>query len=484
MNHQHRTVRLVEPVAERPRMTVIGTGYLGATHAVCMAALGFEVLGVDVDARKIEALAAGRVPFYEPGLEDLLRETLATGRLRFTQDFAQAAAFGDVHFVCVGTPQTKGSQAADLTYVHAAVDALGRHLRRKALVVGKSTVPTGTAAQLTARLQAVAPAGDAVELAWNPEFLREGYAVADTLSPDRLVLGTSTAWASAQLRAAFAPVIDKGTPVVECDLATAELVKVAANSFLATKISYINAMAEVCEVTGADVNLLAKALSYDERIGARFLKPGLGFGGGCLPKDIRAFAARAEELGVGQAVAFLHEVDAINVRRRHRTVDLVRELAGGSLQGVRVAALGAAFKPNSDDIRDAPALDVARMLHEEGARVRVYDPQAMDNARRSYPELEYADSLPAAVHEADVVVLLTEWDQFRHADPEMMGWLVAQRKVVDGRHALDADAYRAAGWDYRALGRPLMPRTVDLGTADADSLEFALRQAGAAPAPA
>ncbi|GIG29385.1 UDP-glucose dehydrogenase family protein [Cellulomonas marina] len=485
MNNQtHSTVRLVEPVVDRPRMTVIGTGYLGATHAVCMAALGFEVLGVDVDARKIEALAAGRVPFFEPGLEDLLRETLATGRLRFTQDFAQAAAFGDVHFVCVGTPQTKGSQAADLTYVHAAVDALARHLTRKSLVVGKSTVPIGTAAALTQRLQAAAPAGAAVELAWNPEFLREGYAVADTLTPDRLVFGVTSAWASAQLRAAFAPVLDKGTPLVECDLPTAELVKVAANSFLATKISYINAMAEVCEATGADVNLLARALSYDARIGGRFLKPGLGFGGGCLPKDIRAFAARADELGVGQAVAFLHEVDAINNRRRRRTVDLVRELAGGALQGVRVAALGAAFKPNSDDVRDAPALDVARMLHEEGAVVRVYDPQAMGNARRAYPELAYVDSLPAAVHLADVVVLLTEWDQFRHADPEMMGWLVAQRKVVDGRHALDADAYRAAGWDYRALGRPLMSSTVDLGTADADSLEFALRQVGAAPAPA
>jgi len=474
MDHTIPRPTVPTDVVARPRMTVVGTGYLGATHAVCMAALGFEVLGVDVDPAKIEALSAGRVPFFEPGLATLLQDMLATGRLRFTLDYAEAGEFGDVHFICVGTPQQKGSLAADLSYVHAAVESLAPHLRRRTLVVGKSTVAIGTAAVLRDRLHELAPAGSAVELAWNPEFLREGYAVADTLRPDRLVFGTESAWATAQLKAAFAPILELGTPLVECDLATAELVKVAANSFLATKISYINAMAEVCEVTGADVNLLATALSYDDRIGGRFLKPGLGFGGGCLPKDIRAFAARAGELGVGQAVSFLYEVDAINNRRRRRTVDLVRELAGGNLNGVRVAALGAAFKPNSDDVRDAPALDVARMLYEEGALVRVFDPEAMDNARKAYPDLDYVESLSAAVHEADVVVLLTEWDQFRSVDPEMMGWLVAQRKVVDGRHALDADAYVAAGWEYRALGRPLQARTVTLPTAAADDVSARL----------
>ncbi len=474
-HHQLPARATDEPVVARPRLTVIGTGYLGATHAVCMAAVGYEVLGVDVDPAKIAKLAAGEVPFFEPGLGELLRDTLATGRLRFTEDFAEAAAFGDVHFICVGTPQKKGSQAADVSYVHAATRALAEHMDRKALIVGKSTVPIGTAAELRDMVHAVAPAGTAVELAWNPEFLREGYAVADTLQPDRLVFGTESRWATEQLKAAFAPVLERGTPLVECDLSTAELVKVAANSFLATKISYINAMAEVCEATRADVNLLSRALSYDERIGGRFLKPGLGFGGGCLPKDIRAFAARAEELGVGQAVSFLHQVDAINGRRRTRTVDLVREMAGGSLEGVRVAALGAAFKPNSDDIRDAPALDVARMLHEEGAIVAVYDPEAMANARRAYPDLTYAGSLPEAVHGADVVVLLTEWAQFRDADPEMMGWLVRQRKVVDGRHALDADAYRAAGWEYRALGRPVAPQTVELSTSEADSIDLTVQ---------
>jgi UDPglucose 6-dehydrogenase len=428
-----------------------------------MAALGFDVLGVDVDEEKIAALADGRTPFFEPGLPEKLREALDSGRLRFTTDFDRAAEFGDIHFVCVGTPQLPGSNAADLRFVDSAFTELARRMTRKALLVGKSTVPIGTASRITAAVQAVSPLGDELELAWNPEFLREGFAVDDTMHPDRLVFGVSSEWAEGQLRAAFRPILDDDTPLVVSDLATAELVKVAANSFLATKISYINAMAEVCEATGADVNQLAAALGYDDRIGPRFLKPGLGFGGGCLPKDIRAFTFRAAELGVGQAVAFLEEVDAINIRRRVRTVDLVRELAGGSLEGVRVAALGAAFKPNSDDVRDAPALDVARMLYLEGASVSVYDPEATENAHRAYPDLDYASSLAEAVTGASVVALLTEWDEFRDADPAALGELVAAKHVVDGRHALDADRYRAAGWEYRALGLPAVPHPAPVG---------------------
>ncbi|MEU5598944.1 UDP-glucose/GDP-mannose dehydrogenase family protein [Streptomyces sp. NPDC020298] len=440
--------------AAAPRLTVIGTGYLGATHAICMAVLGFDVLGVEIDQSKVDRLNSGTVPFFEPGLPELLAKALDSGRLRFTTSFAEAAEFGDVHFLCVGTPQQQGSEAADLRYVDAAATELARHLHRRTLVVGKSTVPVGTAARLTELVQRIAPAGDQVELAWNPEFLREGYAVDDTLRPDRLVFGVASAWAEEQLRAAFAPVIARDTPVVVTDLTTAELVKVAANSFLATKISYINAMAEVCEATGGDVTGLAEALAYDDRIGGRFLKPGLGFGGGCLPKDIRAFAHRAEELGVGQAVAFLREVDGINQRRRARTVDLVRELAGGDLAGVRVTALGAAFKPNSDDIRDAPALDVATTLHRLGAHVTVVDPAATDNARRAFPELSYGTDALSAAAGSDVVVLLTEWNEFRLIDPEAMGAVVGHRRIVDGRHALDPVKWRTAGWEYRALGRP------------------------------
>ena len=450
------------PVIVNPRLTVIGTGYLGATHAICMAVLGYDVLGVDVDQKKIDDLANGIVPFYEPGLPEKLREALDTGRLHFTTDFDRAAEFGDVHFICVGTPQAPGSDAADMRYVDSAFSELARRIDRKALLVGKSTVPIGTAARLTELVQSISPLGSELELAWNPEFLREGFAVEDTLHPDRLVFGVSSEWATQQLSAAFQPILDDGTTLVVSDLPTAELVKVAANSFLATKISFINAMAEVCEATGADVNLLATALSHDSRIGGRFLKPGLGFGGGCLPKDIRAFAFRAEELGVGKAVAFLREVDDINIRRRTRTVELIRELAGGNLQGKRVAALGAAFKPNSDDVRDAPALDVARMLYLEGAIVTVYDPEANVNAHRAYPDLEYADSMVAAVIDADVVALLTEWQEFRDVTPADLGKLVRNRAIVDGRHALDADAYVADGWEYRALGRPAAVKTVSL----------------------
>lgn len=437
-----------------PRLTVIGTGYLGATHAVCMASLGYDVVGLDVDARKIEKLRSGEVPFFEPGLPELLGKTLESGRLRFTTSYEEAAEHGDVHFVCVGTPQQPGLDACDLSYVEAAVRGLAQHLTRRCLVVGKSTVPVGTAPRLLGLLRELAPAGEEVELAWNPEFLREGFAIDDTLRPDRLVFGVASDWAREQLTAAFRPILDLGTPTVVTDLATAELVKMAANSFLATKISYINAMAEVCEATGADVRDLAQALAYDDRIGGRFLQPGLGFGGGCLPKDIRAFAHRAEEIGVGQAVSFLREVDAINRRRRSRTIDLVRELLGGRLDGARIACLGAAFKPNSDDIRDAPALDVARTMHGLGATVRVFDPAALDNARRMYPELRYGTSAMDVARDSDVVVLLTEWAEFRQIEPAVLAQVVRHTRIVDGRHALDADVWRSAGWEYRALGRP------------------------------
>jgi UDPglucose 6-dehydrogenase len=437
----------------RPRLTVLGTGYLGATHAICMAVLGFEVLGIDTDKAKIKSLKRGEVPFYEPGLREMLATALDSGRLAFTTDLSAAGDFGDVHFICVGTPQLPNSPGADLKYVDAVVRDLAPYLRRRCLVVGKSTVPVGTAGRLTHLLQDNAPGGLEVELAWNPEFLREGFAVEDTMSPDRLVFGVPSEWARGQLVAAYEPLLSAGVPALVTDLATAELVKVAANSFLATKISFINAMAEVCEATGADVSHLTEALSYDSRIGGQFLRPGLGFGGGCLPKDIRAFVHRAEELGVGKSVAFLRQVDAINKRRRGRIVDLVREQVGGSLEGVRVCVLGAAFKPNSDDVRDAPALDVARMMQQEDAEVRVYDPKAMKNARRSYPDLRYANGVLEAADGAHVVALLTEWDEFRTIDPHVLGEVVAKRSVVDGRDALDPDIWRSAGWDYRALGR-------------------------------
>ncbi|GAA0237518.1 UDP-glucose/GDP-mannose dehydrogenase family protein [Cryptosporangium japonicum] len=432
------------------RLTVIGTGYLGAVHAACMAEIGHEVLGVDVDEAKIAALAEGQAPFYEPGFPEVLTRNLENGRLRFSTSLADAAAFGDVHFICVGTPQLPGSDAADLRHVDAVVEGLGPHLRAGALVVGKSTVPVGTASRLAARLREF---GD-VQLAWNPEFLREGFAVEDTLRPDRLVVGSTDPRSEQTLRHVYATMLNDLTPWVGTDLATAELVKVAANSFLATKISFINAMAEICEATGGDVTTLARAIGYDTRIGERFLRAGVGFGGGCLPKDIRAFRARAAELGCDESVRFLADVDAINLRRRVKVVQLVREAVGGSLADRSVAVLGATFKPDSDDVRDSPALAVAAALHGEGARVTVHDPRGLDNARAARPELDYSPGAEKACEGADVVVHLTEWPEYLELDPAELADVVAAPVLVEGRHTIDLAAWRSAGWEVHALGRP------------------------------
>jgi UDPglucose 6-dehydrogenase len=441
-------------MSDRPRLTVLGTGYLGMTHAACMASEGFHVLGVDTDAEKVARLNAADVPIFEPGLEELIRDGLASGRLSFTTSYEQAAEFGDVHFVCVGTPQRRDGNGADLCQVESCIDALAPGLTRPCVIVGKSTVPAGTAVALADRLARLAPAGEAAELTWNPEFLREGHGVQDTLSPDRLVIGVRSAHAEAVLRQVYAPQLEAGIPLFVTDLPTAELAKVAANAFLATKISFINAIAEVCDAAGATVTVLADILGADARIGRQFLKPGLGFGGGCLPKDVRAFLARAAELGTGDALNFLREVDAINLGRRTGMVNLACEAAGGSIAGKAVAVLGASFKPGSDDVRDSPALDVAQILHGMGAEVTVYDPEAMDNARMACPGLKYADSEIGAATGADVVLLLTDWPQFGRLDPHELGAVTANRVIVDGRYMLDPAAWRAAGWLYRASGIP------------------------------
>jgi UDPglucose 6-dehydrogenase len=453
--------------ATRPRITFLGTGYLGATYAICYAELGYEVLGYDVDAEKIAKLNSGEVPIHEPGLDELLRRNLGTGRLRFTTDIAETADFGDVHFICVGTPQRADGMGADLSYVEAAVTDLARHMTRRGLIVGKSTVPVGTAEWVEQLVSRYAPPELGVEVAWSPEFLQEGYAVDDVLRPNRIVVGVKSEWAHSMLYAAHKGVFDlaatedREVPLVVTDFATAELVKVAANAFLATKISFINAMAEVCEAAGGDVTQLARALGYDPRIGNRFLQAGLGFGGACLPKDIRAFQARAQEIGAGEALRFLHEVDLINQRRRTRVLQLAAELlsrsygpAGPDLSGTRICVLGATFKPNTDDVRDAPALAVAGMLKKAGADVRVYDPAGMENARRVLPEVSYEKSMDEAATGADLVCVLTEWAEFRNADPVALGELVAHRRVIDGRNCLDSALWIQAGWRYRGMGRP------------------------------
>lgn len=433
------------------KLSVIGCGYLGAVHAAAMASIGHDVVGIDVDSDKIRRLAAGEAPFFEPGLDEILKAGVASGRLTFSTDMADAAG-SRVHFVAVGTPQRRDAAGADLTFVDAAFTALAPHLGTGDLVVGKSTVPVGTAERLRPVVEATG-----ARIAWNPEFLREGFAVADTLTPDRLVYGVIGGEDSedvAALDEVYAPAIAAGTPRLVTDFATAELVKVSANAFLATKISFINAMAEIAEATGADVTMLADAIGHDARIGRKFLNAGVGFGGGCLPKDIRAFAARAEEIGRGESVQFLKHVDEINLRRRQRVVDLIVDSFGGSVVGRRVTVLGLAFKPDSDDTRDSPALDVAVRLHGLGADVVCTDPEAIDNARRQHPQLTYERDLDEALSGAEAVVLVTEWREYRGLDPVAVAQSVARPLVVDGRNCLDPAAWRSAGWTYIGLGRP------------------------------
>ena len=431
------------------RLSVIGTGYLGATHAACMSSLGFNVVGIDTDPAKVALLAQGKVPFFEPELEELLAQEIASGRLTFSTDI-NAVADCDVHFICVGTPQKTGSLAADLTYVDASLEAVAKVTKKGALVVGKSTVPVGTAARLRARLLEINPDAD---LAWNPEFLREGFAVDDTLRPNRLVVGVTNDRAENILKEVYATNLKDKTPWVRADLPTAELVKVAANSFLATKISFINAMAEVCEAAGGDVTVLAEAIGYDPRIGNRFLQAGIGFGGGCLPKDIRAFMARAKELGADQALEFLREIDSINLRARQRIIELVRKDLLEDLHGKKVAVLGAAFKPDSDDVRDSPALDIAAQIHAAGANVVIFDPKANENAAKRFPALTYAASVEECLAGADIVLHLTEWKVFRALDPKALKSIVNTPIIIDGRNALDRELWKSAGWHFRALGR-------------------------------
>jgi UDPglucose 6-dehydrogenase len=420
-----------------------------------MAELGHEVIGVDIDPGKIAKLSGGEIPFYEPGLAKVLRDNLAAGRVRFTTDYDEAADFADVHFLGVGTPQKKGEYGADLRHVNAVIDELVPRLTRPSVIVGKSTVPVGTAAELARRARGLARDGVDVEIAWNPEFLREGFAVHDTLHPDRIVVGVQadSTRAETALRELYGPLLADDVPFLVTDLQTAELVKVAANAFLATKISFINAISEVCEAADADVGMLADALGYDPRIGRKFLNAGLGFGGGCLPKDIRAFMARAGELGANQALTFLREVDSINMRRRTRMVELATTACGGSLLGANVAVLGAAFKPESDDVRDSPALNVAGMLQLNGANVNVYDPKAMENSRRLFPTLNYSVSALEACERADAVLVLTEWPEFVDLDPGTLADTVRAKVVVDGRNCLDRARWNDAGWTLHALGR-------------------------------
>ena len=438
------------------RLSVIGCGYLGAVHAASMAELGHDVVGVDVDAHKINLLSNGRAPFFEPELEGLLTRNVEAGRLTFTQDFS-AIEGAQVHFIGVGTPQSE-SGAADMTYVDAAVTSMLPHLGHCTsgleVVAGKSTVPVGTASRLS---RLIGPTG--AVLLWNPEFLREGFAVQDTLRPDRMVYGVpenpdAAAGAQETMDAVYAQILAADTPRLVMDYATAELVKISANAFLATKISFINAMSQVCDAAGANVTALAEAIGMDDRIGRRFLRAGIGFGGGCLPKDIRAFQARAGELGVGDALAFLAEVDRVNDTMRAGVIRTVRELLGEHTSAATVTVLGAAFKPDSDDMRNSPALDLAVELSGMVERVVVHDPAAGPIlAKRTNRPYEVAASAQSALEGTDLVIIGTEWREYRDLDPAQAAGLVRTCYVIDGRNCLDAQAWKAAGWSYRGIGR-------------------------------
>ena len=436
------------------KLSVIGTGYLGLTHAACMASLGHSVIAFDIDENKIAALKTGKVPFHEPGLGNILQQELASGRLTFTTAWADVAAQADVHFLCVGTPQSTDSAAADMSQVRGAIQSLAPFLTRPSLVVGKSTVPVGTAQWIADTLAADSPAGADTHLVWNPEFLREGFAVEDTLHPDRIVLGVSHKSDVETLADVYAAPLAEGTPLIVSDYPTAELVKVAANAFLATKISFINAFADLCDVTGANVTTLADAIGFDTRIGRRFLNAGIGFGGGCLPKDIRALQARAAELGLTDQFEFLRAADHINLSRRSKVVELAKAALGGSLDGAKITVLGAAFKPDSDDIRDSPALSIAAALHDHGARVTVHDPEALHGVRTRYPHLNTADTVETALVDAELVLHLTEWKEYREIDPQAVKSLVKNPIIIDGRNVLDLDTWANAGWAITYLGKP------------------------------
>lgn len=422
-----------------------------------MAELGHEVLGVDVDESKVSRLSAGVLPFHEPGLPELLKKHIDSGRLRFTTDYNEAASFADLHFIAVGTPQKLGEYAADTSFVEAVVTDLAPLLSRDSAIVGKSTVPVGTASHLQTLCDGLIEPGVSCEILWNPEFLREGFAVKDTLEPDRVVMGVPECDGHAErmLRECYSQILGRpeGCPLIVTDLPTSELVKASANAFLATKISFINAVSEVCETAGADVTVLADAIGIDDRIGRKFLGAGLGFGGGCLPKDIRAFMARAGELGADQALRFLREVDAINVRRRQQTISLALQLTNRPATESRIAVLGAAFKPDSDDVRDSPALDVAAGLSAHGVHVTIYDPVANDTAKSAFPNLDYADSIVDACRDADLVLVATEWREFKELDPNTIS-SARGRIILDARNCMAKESWAAAGWTYRALGRP------------------------------
>ncbi|HEX5879515.1 MAG TPA: UDP-glucose/GDP-mannose dehydrogenase family protein [Actinomycetota bacterium] len=436
------------------RVTVIGAGHVGLVTAACLAHVGHDVVVDDDDVSKLDLIREGRSWFYEPGLQELLGEVVRSGRLRVVDDKAEAVGHGTVIFVCVGTP-SRGDGSPNLAYVEAVAREVARSLPPEEfrLICEKSTVPVQTGERVARVIAREARPEADWEVASNPEFLREGSAVVDTLDPDRVVVGTSSERGLAALRELYQPILERsGAPFLATDRATAELIKHASNAFLATKISFINSVARVCERSGADVDLVARGMGLDPRIGVHFLKAGAGYGGSCFPKDVAAFAHRSRELGVDFGI--LNEVAKINHEARRAVVDKVRD-ALWHLDGKRIGMLGLSFKPNTDDLREAPAIDVARDLLADGAQVVAYDPVAGEAAARQVPGLELADKAVGVADGAHAIVLMTEWAEFGELDPADLSDRMAYPILVDARNAADADAFVAAGFTVAGVGRPV-----------------------------
>ena len=432
------------------KISVVGTGHVGLTTAACLAHIGHEVLGVDDDAEKIAQIERGEAPFHEPGLSELVAEGLDTGRLRVSTSTAEAAAHAEVVFVCVGTP-TLPSGEADLAQVERVGRAVAANLHGYAVVVEKSTVPVETGVWLQEIMDQERNGHGEFDVASNPEFLREGQAVRDALEPDRIVVGADSERALERLREVYRPIIDStGCPFVTTDLATAELIKHSSNAFLATKISFINQVAEICERTGADVEEVAHAMGLDARIGPSFLRAGIGYGGECFPKDVRAYRYKADQLGVDFGI--LREIEQVNAGRVEAFVEKIRTVAGG-LSGRRVGLWGLSFKPETDDLRNAPAVEVARTLLDEGAAIVAHDPAAMTAVKRLLPEIGLASTPYDAARDAECLVICTEWPEYAAADLERLRGEMASAVVVDGRNVFRPRDMAAAGFVYASIGR-------------------------------
>jgi UDPglucose 6-dehydrogenase len=429
---------------------MIGTGYVGLVSAACFAEFGVDVIAVDKDESKIDGLRAGRIPIYEPGLDDLVLRNTAAGRLRFTTDLPSAVRAADAVFIAVGTPSRRGDGHADLTYLFAAAEEIARGLDRNGVVVTKSTVPVGTGRRLQQHFAQLRP-DLTIEVASNPEFLREGSAIEDFMRPDRVVVGVETAHARGVLERLYRPLNLHKTPILVTAIETAELIKYATNSFLATKVTFINEIADLCEKVGADVQVVAQGLGLDGRIGSKFLHPGPGFGGSCFPKDTTALLRIAEEANVPMRI--VESVVAVNEGRKRNMVRKIVQACGGSVRGMTIAVLGVTFKPNTDDVRDSPALVIVPALQAEGATVRAFDPEGMASAARELPGVTWCADAYDALERADAMVVLTEWNVFRGLDLERARSLLRRPVVVDLRNIYAPTELEALGFDYTSIGR-------------------------------